>query len=145
MTDVEDDFDDSWIDVDDVFPDLGKRPFFIPGDRYGKLLDRLQQTPFEVMEIDLSDLRSDEEFVAEFGEKIGASLHFDGNWVSLSEILKDRAREGDWKIALIILGGRDFAARNLHSYSRLVSLLPIIGGRLSHSCIGQLETFYIED
>lgn len=137
---------DSWVDVDEVFPGLGTEPFFVAVDRHDDLVSRLSEVGFQVVEVDLSDCQTDEDFVARFGWAINAPEYFGENWDALNDVLRDHEPVGAWKIALIILGGRGFAARNLHGYSRVISLLLKISERVSatDSPIGQLEVFCID-
>jgi RNAse (barnase) inhibitor barstar len=147
VIDVDDDFLDSWVDVAEIFPGLGAEPFFVTGGRRDDLADRLRQAGFEVVEVDLSGSRNDEDFVAKFGRAIGAPSYFGENWDALNDVLRDRASGGTWKIALIVLGSREFAARNLHDYARMVSILRAMSERMSNidAPVGQLEIFYIDE
>lgn len=144
-TEIDDGVGGSWIDLDGIFPGLGTKPYFVPSGRHDELIERLRQSPFEFVEIDLSGLRNDKEFVAKFGWEIGAPSYFGENWDALEEILGDRTPDGEWHIALILLGARDFAARNLHSYARMVSILMDMSEDMSEDEIGQLEIFFIVD
>jgi hypothetical protein len=141
-------FIDSWISVDSVCPWLGVKPFFVEGDRLGDLEGRLARAGFEVVKVDLGRMGSDEDFVAEFGRIVEVPSYFGNNWDALDEVLRDRSPGVAWRIALVILGGREFAMRNLHDYARIVSSMYSMGQRMSDldaTPAGQLETFYIDN
>lgn len=141
-----DDFLDSWVDVGEILPGLGTEPFFVAGERQADLRSQVLRFGFEVVEVNLADLENDEDFVVEFGQAIGVPSYFGGNWDALRDVLRRRTPESAWKIALIVVGGREFAKKNLHEYVRIVSTLRIMSEQMSDidSPVGQLEVFYID-
>lgn len=143
---MDDDFLESWVDVREVMPELGQEPFFITEEQCAHATGQLREADFQVIEIDLSGLQNDTEFVTDLGSRIGAPSYFGNNWDALNDVLREKASATTWKIALIASGCRDFAARNLHGYSIIVSTLRLISERSSNidAPVGQLEIFYVD-
>lgn len=143
---IGDDFLDSWIDLEEIFPWLPSEPFFVEDFRRDEVGEELARSKFHVAHVDLSNVRSERDLLILVGRVLLFPDFYGENWDSLRDILRARGEDIPWHLAIMFSSCDKFARSKIHAFVRCVSVLHDISVDLSsivESPYGQLETFYL--
>ncbi|MGV9700018.1 barstar family protein [Streptomyces sp. NPDC003470] len=142
---TQDDYLDTWVDVEDALPWLPTEPYFIAQERHGHLLETLTGAGLSVLEIDLANARQESDLQAALGRALDKPAHYADNWDALRDLLRERGASTPWAIAMVFSSAHVFLRADVHGFVRAVSVLHSMSRDLSDidEFYGQLELFYV--
>ncbi|MFB7651429.1 MULTISPECIES: barstar family protein [unclassified Streptomyces] len=142
-----DDFQESWVDPEEVISGLSPQPYFLNEGRREEAVHELGCAGFDVLEVDLARVRSESELLVSLGGALSAPSYYGANWDALRDVLRDRGTAAPFRFALVLSSSAAFLGANVHGFIRSVVLLQMMARDVSdmNEGCGQLEIFYLAD
>jgi RNAse (barnase) inhibitor barstar len=147
LVSTEDEMLDAWVDVEERLPWLPLDPYFVGEERHGLLVEELERSGFDVLEIDLAKVREERQLNSALGRALVKPEEYSDNWDALRDLLQQRGESSPWLIALVFRAAHSFLRADVHGFVRSVSVLHSLAEELSSldEPYGQLESFYVGD